>query len=50
MTEKEGVKVNIQANDCVDGIIMLFSSELYELLKEDKIFLKRIFDNVLENI
>lgn len=50
MTEKIDVKLNVQHNDCVDGVIILLSSESYESAKEDKIFLKRIFDYVLENI
>lgn len=50
MTKKVDVKLNIQENNCVDGIIILISSELYELIKEDKTVLKQIFDNVLDDI
>ena len=50
MTEKIDVKINVQENNCVDGIIILLSSELYELIKEDKIYLNQLFDNVIENI
>ena len=50
MTEKIDVKLNVQENNCVDGIIILLSSELYKLIKEDKTYLKQIFDEVLENI
>ena len=50
MTEKEDVKVNIQANDCVDGIIILLSSGLYESIKKDKTFLKQIFDTIVKDI
>lgn len=50
MTENVEVKLNIQENNCVDGIIILISSELYELIKEDKTVLKQIFDNVLDDM
>ena len=50
MTKKIDVKINVQENNCVDGIIILLSSELYELIKEDKIYLNQLFDNVIENI
>lgn len=50
MTEKVEVKVNIQENNCVDGIIILLSSELYKLIKEDKTYLKQPFDNMVEHI
>ena len=50
MTEKVDVKLNVQENNCVDGIIILISSELYELIKEDKTVLKQIFDNVLDDV
>ena len=50
MTENVEVKLNIQENSCVDGIIILISSELYELIKEDKTVLKQIFDNVLDDM
>lgn len=50
MTENVDVKLNIQKNNCVDGIIILISPELHKLIKEDKTFLKQIFDNVLDDI
>jgi len=50
MTEKVDVKLNVQENNCVDGIIILISSELYELIKEDKTVLKQIFDNILDDV
>ena len=50
MTEKVEIKLNVQENNCVEGIIILISTELYELIKEDKTVLKQIFDNVLDDI
>ena len=50
MTEKIDIRVNIQENSCVDGIIILLSSELYELIKEDKTALKQTFDTIVENV
>ena len=45
MTGKVDVKLNIQENNCVDGIIILISSELYELIKEDKTFLLNVMSS-----
>lgn len=44
MTEKVDIKLNIQENNCVDGIIILISPELHKLIKEDKAFLKQILN------
>ena len=50
MSKKVDVKLNIQENNCVDGIIILISPELHKLIKEDKAFLKQIFDNILDDV
>lgn len=49
MSEKVDIKINVQENNCVDGIIILISPKLHELIKENKTVLEQIFDNILDD-